>query len=102
MELYDLVSYSRPSRLLVCPSDPGRILRVHGILSPQGYGYTVTTRYQLKYPRVTILKSYLLRNTGPKVGFFMLPFIMFGSTPFSGHGHIFEPCKQYRALRACT
>ena len=32
----------------------------------------------------------------------MLLFIMFGSTPVSGHGNIFEPCKWYRALYDCT
>ena len=57
IELCNIVSYSRPSSLLVSPSDTGSTLMVYGILSPGGYGYTVTTRYQLKYPRVAILKS---------------------------------------------
>ena len=32
---------------------------------------------------------------GPKIDFNMLPFIMFDSTPISGHGNNFERCKRY-------
>ena len=62
-------------------------------------------RYHLDYPRVRIprIKNiYTPQDTGTKVEFIMLPFIMFDSTPVLRHGNIFEPSKRYIAPHACT
>ena len=48
------------------------------------------------------MKSVLQRDSGSEIRFNMLPFIMFDSTPISGHGNNFELCKRYRAPRART
>ena len=62
-------------------------------------------RYNIEYTWVTnprIQNSWLPQDTGSKVEFSMLPFIIIDYTPGSGHGHIFEPCKWYRAPYAQT